>query len=180
MNFLINFLLISILATILTIPIVTNHFLISFSDEPGIVAGVASISEKEINILPNLTDFNGYVRFAPSQIKNGQYQDTVQLKVFQRQKASYQGLYTLYNQTLDRPLTVEITTTGVNNSVAFSQILLMISQNQPAWVVPESIQLGSTLIRISDLDQFLPDQKLIVGQELTEIVAVSTDGLIVT
>lgn len=184
MSLLINLTLIVILSTILVLPVVTNHFVISQNGGVGgVVAGVSSISEQEVNIIPNLRDFNGHVSFDPSPIKDGKYQDLLGLRVFQRQKASYRGVYSVYNQTQDQVLTVEIATPGIDSKIGtmpFERLVISIMKGSTDQVLSHEIAQGDTLIQVEDINEFKEGEKILLGDELAEVIVISTDGLVVT
>ena len=182
MRLLVNLTLSLLLVAILTLPVVAGHLMISPPRESGAVAGAASVSEREVNIIPNLQDFDGHVSFSPGPIRDGQYQDTLGLRVFQRQKASYHGLYTLYNLSEDRSLAIEVVTPGVAGGpeVVFERVVLSISQGQPAQALRRDVERGATVLELEDPAAFQAGERLLIGSESVTVVVVSPDGVVVT
>lgn len=185
MKVLINFTLTLVLTVILLIPIISAHFVISPVDQKGFVAGLKSISEKEINIIPNFKDFNDYVAFSPSLIQDGKYQDILGITSFARQKALYRGLYSIYNISADQSLSIELVTPGIaqnslQEAVALDRIVISLAKNEHNQTLSMPIEKGSTVLRVSSVEGFNEDESVLIGEELAEVVAISTDGLVVT
>lgn len=106
-----NLLLLSFLLALLIAPVATSHLLVSGDKTVGTVAGTrtASVTKEELSIIPNLSDFNGSVNFAPQGLKDGVYRDTVTLTAYPRHVANYHQLYRLYNNS-DVPIRLKLET----------------------------------------------------------------------
>jgi hypothetical protein len=181
MSFIINTLLTLLLSMVLIIPVALNYFVVAEEGSDGIVAGARSLTTKDINILPNLEDFNGYVSFAPQPILDGKLTDTLSLTAFPRQKATYRGLYTIYN--LNPNQKIELVNPGIlldAGPVSSGRVLLSLYKNDNGQNLLSTVTAGDTLLNIKDPFAFKEHEKIIFADEMAEIVAVSPDGLVVT
>ncbi|NCS32114.1 hypothetical protein GW793_01340 [bacterium] len=179
MKHIINLALTVSLAVIMILPFVGSNFILDLSSPLGSVAGVRTVTSSDIQILPNYQDFGDYVSFAPETLSEGIYDDTLSVTVFQGQKASYSGVYTLYNTTADSNLAVTLFTRDVVESAnLFSIATLGLRQGTPITLL-EGVKQGATVITIDAVHSLQKDMRVLVGTELTRVIAVSSGGKVV-
>ena len=177
----VNLGLLTVLLVLLALPALSAELIVAQPTEKGTVAGVRSVAPQNFSVIPNVKDFNGYVSFAPQALNAGSYQDNLSITAFRRQKASYYGVYTIYNVSSDETFKVEVVTPGIE-SIAddFDRIIVSLTdQTEPA-TLSEAVRRGSTLIKVDKPLQATVGDMIVVGDELTKVVVISTDGVVVT
>ncbi len=179
MRTILNFGLTLVLAALFILPVAFGHLIIEQPLESGVVAGVQTVTQDDVSIIPEIQKFDQYVSFSPQPIQNGRYRDVLGLTVFQRQKAIYRSVYSVYNTSSERTLRVSIVTTGVDQS-NFEKLIITLSKESGTQVLVKDRPRGSTLLEVPKPIQFTEDELVLVGDELTRVVAISTDGLVVT
>lgn len=181
MRVIVNGLLVTVFLGILVIPIIGSHVLISYAPvvAEGDVAGVQQIDASVVNILPNLRDFNEYVAYHPTQVENGRYSDRMQVTVFQRQKATYQGVYSIYNMSEDQTLTLDVVSTKVDyDEVLFDQIVISLADGAHSFPLENELEAGTTFIPLEGVGLFKEKEYALVGREIVEVVAVTAEGIV--
>lgn len=171
------------LLTILGLPMVGAQWMVALPTNLGSVAGTRSVSAETFNVIPNLKDFNGYVTFSPQSFSSGKYNDTLGLTAFRRQKATYYGVYTVYNVSPDRRLSVEIVSPGLNrqqSSPAFDRILLTLGEQGHSTTLKESVDKGATLLLVDEPQLFGEGDSIWVENEVAKVLLNTSDGLVVT
>lgn len=179
---LINIGLTMALMVIMVLPVLGGYFLINTQSESGVVAGVHTVSEADVSILPALEEFKGYTSFKPQPLSGGQYQDVMGLTVFQRQKAAYRGIYSIYN-TSTETLSIELSTVGWakgSEELGLDRLVVSLSEGEHSQTLLGDRRVGATLVLVADPSAYKPDELVLVGEELTRVVAVSPNGLVVT
>lgn len=113
--FVINSLLIVILFFLLTIPVLINQTFVQNSENSENVYGTRTVTNKDLVIIPNSSDFNGYAQFSSQTFIDGILRDEISLTAFPGQVATYRNLYSLYNAT-QKDIALKIDLTGFNPS----------------------------------------------------------------
>ena len=179
MKTIVNSALLFLLLAIMVMPLVGSNVLITYNTSPvGMVAGARTISPRDVNILPNLGDFGEYVKFAPQDITDNVYRDTVSLTVFQRQKANYRGLYSIYNLSERDTMMVEVVTTGgdlVGDD--FESMVGILSWAGESMKLKTDLITGTTIIPVDDMKPFTEGEAAFVGEEMVTVVVVSIDSV---
>jgi len=180
MRVIINSLLVGSLVSLLVLPIIVAQQLISFQVAPGgLVAGIRTIDERVVNVIPNTTDFNEYVSFNPGVIYDGKYTDTISLTSFQRQKETYRGIYSIYNLSIDQYIQTQITSTGiVPTDDTFERAIIWIGAEP--YKLKRELTSGTTIIEGLEKGAFNEKEQIVIGDEEVTIVAVSDFTVVVT
>lgn len=132
LRFFLNPLLLIILIGILTIPFAVSEGIIRPSKDLGHVAGFRTVTNKDLAIYPNFSDFNDYVSFNPTPIVNGRYSDSLTLTSFRGQIAIYHQLYTIYNDS-ETPIALRLVLEQPPFSTSFESLILSLhSTNESA------------------------------------------------
>lgn len=178
MKTVVNFGLIIVLLAIMTIPLVGSSVLITYNEPTeGLVAGARTISPRDVNILPNLTDFGQYVKFAPLDMRDNVYRDTLSLTVFQRQRASYRGVYSIYNLSERDSIAVEVVTSGVDlASDSFESLVGVLSSTGESLKLKTDLVAGATVVAVDDTGPFTVGEIAFVGDEMVTVVTTSKVG----
>lgn len=138
LRFLLNPLLLIILLGILTIPFVVSESVVQPTKDAGIVAGFRTITNKDLTIYPNFSDFDGYVTFTPSQIINGRFSDQLTLTSFRGQIAIYHRLYTIFNDS-NSPVALRLVLNQPPLSSSFGSLILSLHLgNEPTCTSAET------------------------------------------
>lgn len=132
LRFLFNPLLLIILIGILSIPFAVSEGVVRPAKDLGKVAGFRTVTNKDLAIYPNFSDFDGYVSFEPTPIANGRYFDNLTLTSFRGQIAIYHQLYTIYNDS-EMPIALRLVLEQPPFSASFESLILSLHQgNEPA------------------------------------------------
>lgn len=175
-----NILLTGVLLSLFVVPIIGVGSLIDFGDFKGFVAGVNTVTGQEINIIPNVQNFNGYVDFSPSEIKDGVYSDLVGVTSFQRQKATYRGLYSVYNVSESKTVSLKVVTSGLSEpNDAFETLIVSLGDGDYTNTLTSDLAIGATTIPVADSDYYNVDDYIYVGSELAQVVAKTSKDLVV-
>ena len=139
LRFLLNPLLLIFLVGILTIPFVLSEAVIQPTKDLGSVAGFATVTNKDLAIYPNFSDFDGYVSFAPSRIVNGRYSDQLTLTSFRGQIAIYHRLYTIFNDS-DSFIVLRLALNQLPLTISFDKFILSLHlEGESACIDAENI-----------------------------------------
>lgn len=136
---LINPLLLIFLVSILTIPFVLSETVVQPVKDLGSVAGFTTVTNKDLAIYPNFSDFDGYVSFVPSRIINGRYSDQLTLTSFRGQIAIYHRLYTVFNDS-DSFIALRLALSQLPLTISFDKFVLSLHLgNEPACIGVEDV-----------------------------------------
>jgi hypothetical protein len=182
MKTLYNIGLTGVLLAVLILPVLGVHTFVAYEYVPeGLVSGARDINQSEINILPNATDFNGYVSFNPSSFANGVYRDQVELTLFQRQKATYRGLYSIYNLTDDKTFSLTAVASEVIPADAvYDHVLVGFGESEYGQVLTRDLAPGDTVLPVLSGIRVSTGDMIVIGDELVEIVTISGAKTVVT
>lgn len=172
MSNIVNILLTLFLFILIAAPVVGSHILIG-QKEGGTVAGLKTVDASTINILPNIRDFNDYISFNLQPMRDGTIDDTVTFTVFPRQKATYRGLYTLYNMSSEKTLAVKLVVPDVpQGDTYFERISLSLAHNQHMTQLSKPYTAGETQVAVVDTSLFTPYEHVWVASERSEVINV--------
>ncbi|NTV30592.1 hypothetical protein HGA91_01245 [candidate division WWE3 bacterium] len=183
MKTLLNIGLLLMLFVLLGFPFVGSEWMLRLPAQIGVVAGTRVVAPENINVIPNVKDFNGYVAFSPTSLANGKYTDTISLTSFRNQKATYYGAYSLYNVSATESFDVEVVAPSLPASESFTKfdrLLITISSSNHSTTLTKSIEKGATLVQVADPTLFKEGDLIWIENESTKVLVVSTDGLVVT
>lgn len=180
MKQLINITLTLVFTGIMIVPFVGSHFILDENSTLGSVAGARSVSFSDVQILPNYQNFDSYVTFNPQGFEDGVYADSLSLSIFQHQKASYSGVYTVYNTSSDKTLVVRAHLSEVitPNSSNFSLLAISLRKGAGYTFLSDAMQ-GDTVITIDPVHSVVKDSEILIGLDTVRVIAVSTEGRIV-
>lgn len=105
LSFIVNALLIGVLAFMFILPVSMAHVLTQMTQTGSSVAGVAT-EGGDFVVLPNFFDFGEHASFTSEQHGN-MFKDTLNLTSFKGKLAAYHTLYTIYNKR-NNALTLEL------------------------------------------------------------------------
>jgi len=161
-------------------PFLGSQFVLDESAQFGNVAGLRTVTSADVQILPNLQNFDSYVSFDPQGLEKGVFDDTVSLSIFQRQKASYSGLYSIYNTSSDKSLEVNLELSDVMDikQGSFAMVALALRTGNAVSLSADA-QQGDTVITIDPVHMIVKDSDVLIGQDKVRVVAVSTEGRLV-
>lgn len=172
LRFLLNPLLLIFLLGLISMPIVISGSIVKVDQSLGEVAGTQTVSDQELVVYPNFSDFDGYVRFEPTRVVNGRYQDTLTITAFRGQTASYHKIYRVYNNA-KIPMKVKVFLDKAPDATNFySQILISLSPHDvPHYTTLLSDELsGSTVLEVRESNLFADTALGTLGDEVVNIL----------
>ncbi len=176
-----NLALTLILFGLFMVPVIAIHRMVSFETVPnkGVVAGARTIDSSDLNIIPNTSDFDKYASFAPHSFENGVYKDNVTVTSFQRQQATYRGLYTLYNVSKDPIKLTIVGDIAVPTDATFDRIVLGFGNNTFGEKLSADLKKGTSLIPMDvPLEGVNVGDKILIGDELVSVLRITPTHLV--
>ena len=184
LSLLINSTLLLLFIGLLALPSYVTGFLVinPSSLDLGSVAGVKTVTRDDFSVFPNLTDFNDYVSFDPQGLIEGRYQDKLTVTVFRNQIATYNTLYTIYNDS-DHDLKFQLAIDEVPlTDSSFQKLIITLQSGQKAHqtrLLQEEKQ-GATLLEVASAETLRDSAQVIVGDEVVKVLARSGSSLVTT
>ncbi|MCA9391736.1 hypothetical protein KC614_00840 [candidate division WWE3 bacterium] len=175
-----NVVLMAFFLGLLVLPVVGVGSLVSLSDFEGFVAGANTVTGEDVNIIPNVQNFNGYVEFAPSEIADGVYRDEVGVTSFQRQRATYRGLYTVYNVSDNKTVSLQLISTGLTGaSDAYESLIVSLGDGDYTNALATDVAAGSAVIPVNNTSYYGVGDYVYLGTELAQVVEIGAQELVV-
>ncbi len=176
-----NLALTLILFGLFMVPVIAVHRMVSFNIIPnkGIVAGTRTIDSNDLNIIPNTSDFDKYATFAPQTFENGIYKGMVTVTSFQRQQATYRGLYSIFNISKEP---IELTIVGdiaKPQDATFDKIVMGFGNNTFGEKLSMDLNKGDSLIPMDKpLEGINVGDKIMIGDELVDVLRITPTHLV--